>query len=148
VILSNCCRTRYQTVPNSTVLFLKNCHFSNTVPNTVLWKIFNMFDSIKLIRRQFAASNYQTWKKIKFYNKVWCLYRRKQTSNTEKTLILLKKNIMFYKFDTIKFIKNFRKYSVWYCVWKMTVFQKKYGMVLFGTVWYLWRQQFERITVW
>ncbi len=28
----------------------------------------------------------------------------------------IKNNIMFYEFDTIKHIKNFPKYGVWYCV--------------------------------
>jgi len=28
---------------------MENCHFSNTVPNTVFFEIFIMFDSIKLI---------------------------------------------------------------------------------------------------
>ncbi len=37
--------------------------------------------------RRIKLSNLE---KNKFYNKVWRLYRRKQTSNTEKTLILLK----------------------------------------------------------
>jgi len=75
------------------------------------------------------------------------LHRSKQTSNTEKTLILLKKNIKFYEFDTIKHIKNFPKYGVWYGRTYYVIFQKKYGTVLFGTVWYLVRQKFERITV-
>jgi hypothetical protein len=39
---------------------------------------------------------------------------------------------LFDEFDTIKQIKSLEKYGVWYCVWKMTVFQKKYGTVLFG----------------
>jgi len=115
--------------------------------------------------------------KNKFYNKVWRLHRRKQqTSNTEKTLILLKikqltdkhrqtdmtlsyvlsggseratkwklnsvrapKNIKFDEFDTIKHVKNFLKYGVWYGRTYYVIFQKKYGTVLFGTVRYLWK---------
>jgi len=133
VILSNCCRTKQS-------FFLENYVVRTPIPNTLLWKIFNMFDSINFVEN----SSYQTiitWKKMKFYNKVWCLHRRKQTSNTEKTLNSLEKNIMFHEFDTIKHNRNFEKYGVWYFVWKMTVFQKKYDNVLFDTVWYLVRQQ-------
>ena len=43
---------------------------------------------------------------------------------------------MFYEFDTIKHIKNFEKYDVWYGRTYYVIFKKKYGTVLFGTVWY------------
>jgi hypothetical protein len=51
---------------------------------------------------------------------------------------------MFSEFDTIKHIKNFPNYGVWYGRTYYVIFQKK---VRYGTVWYLVRQQFERITV-
>ena len=64
------------------------------------------------------------------------MHRRKQTSNIDKILILLKKNIMLYEFDTIKHIKNFEKYVVWYERTYYVIFEKKYGTLLFVTVWF------------
>jgi hypothetical protein len=53
------------------------------------------------------------------------------------------KKFIFYKFDTIKHIRNFEKYGVWYGRTHYIIFQKKglfgtiwYCLVLFGTVWY------------
>ncbi len=40
---------------------------------------------------------------------------------------------MFYDFDTIKQIKNFEKYGVWYRrTYYVILKKKKYGTVLFG----------------
>jgi len=52
VILSNFRKihTKLNQTVHRNVLFLENCHFSNTVPNIVFSKIFNMFDRIKLIK--------------------------------------------------------------------------------------------------
>ncbi len=52
----------------------------------------------------------------------------------QKNFNFIKKNIMFYEFDTIKHIKNFPKYGICNCVWKKCLFSKK-STVLFGT-WY------------
>jgi hypothetical protein len=81
---------------------------------------FLFYGLFKLKIWKFVVSNYQTWKKNKFYNKVWCLHRRKQTSNTEKISILLKKK--FFKVRCLVrayvLFRNFPK-KVWH-----------------GTVWY------------
>jgi hypothetical protein len=69
-----------------TVLFLENYVVRTPVPNTVLWKIFNMFDRIKLIKRYI------------FFNKI-------------KVFLCL----MFVYVDANSFPKKVRYGTVWYC---------------------------------
>ena len=54
------------------------------------------------------------------------------TTNIKHKNNSIKKNVMFYEFYTIKHIRNFEKYDVWYGRTYYVIFQKKYGTVLFG----------------
>ncbi len=90
------------------------------------------FDSVRIGKRlkfaSFTVSNLE-----KFYNKVWCLHRRRPTTNIEKISILLKK-IYFFKSLILSSILKISKNTVFDTLFEKWQFSTVcYCLVLFVT---------------